>query len=549
MIFKKKKIDDDFDDIDETPVKGYMNNPRLKKVGEQIKWTPKMLEELDRCSKDIIYFAETYFKIVNIDRGLITIPLYEYQKQMLLHYQESRYSLCLCARQIGKTIVSTIFVLHHVLFNDYKTVAILANKGMTAREILSRVQLAYENLPKWLQQGIITWNKGSFELENGSKVLCAATSSSAIRGFSISTLILDEAAFIGNFEEFYRSVYHTISSGQKSKMMMISTANGFNHFYKFVDDARKKKSSFKLFEVTWRDVPGRDEKWKQETIANTSEEAFLQEQENIFLGSSGTLINHNKIASLTYETPVIIKNDIYIYKEISNDPEAQYVITVDVSEGIGGDYHSISVFRVDELPYEQVATYRNNRVSPTIELPQIINNLSKYYNDASILIETNLSLGNETAKILYEELENEFVLMTSANGKAGQVISGGFGNVAKYGVKMTKAVKRIGCSRLKDLIEGDKLIIKDFNTIAEISTFIKKKDSYQADDGNHDDMVMGLVIFAWMTSQQYFQDSNDASSRKKLYEEQLRRIEEDLLPVGIMSDSYIDTNEFKTYWD
>lgn len=376
--------------------------------------------------------------------------------------------------------------------------------------------------------------------------------------FFANDLVVSNCAFISStvWESFYKSVYPTISSGKTSKFIMTSTANGFNHFYKFVDDARNSRSSFKLFEVSWRDVPGRDEAWKLETIQNTSEEAFLQEHENIFLGSSGTLINMNKVNSLVYEIPIQETNlGIKIYShpisDISNESGVipTYVILSDVSEGVGGDYSTASVIRTDILPYEQVATYRNNTISPTVEFPEILHWLSQYYNNAFILIETNISVGTETAKVLHQELENECVLMTSMNGAKGQVISSGFGNSPRYGVKMSKAVKRIGCTKLKDLIEMDKLILHDYDTISEISTFVRKKDSYEADDSNHDDMVMGLVLFGWLTCQQYFKDLNESIDREKLFGERIRGIEQNLAPIGFFPDSHESIEEVESYND
>ena len=526
--------------IPKVDVKSYMGNPKLKKIGEKIEWTEDMAREYRRCAEDILYFAANYYKIVNIDKGLITIPLYDFQKEMVIHYQNNRNALCLCSRQVGKTTTSCIFILHHILFNAHKSVAILANKGATSREILSRVQLAYEHLPKWLQQGIVEWNKGNIELENGSKVLSGTTTSDSIRGFACSTLFIDECAFISpnHYEEFFRSVYPTISSGQKSKIIMISTANGYNHFYKLVDDARKNKSDFKLFEVKWSDVPGRDEAWKEAMIRNTSEEDFEQEHENQFLGGSNTLIKGSKIKSLVFQTPVM-KTDsgINVYKKVEEGEE--YIVVSDVAEGNGGDYSTVSVIKVSSLPYEQVATYRSNVVSPYIEFPEVIHKLSEYYNQAYVLIETNISVGRETANILHDELENENVLMTITKPGKGQQISGGFaGKTLSPGVKMTKSVKRIGCSKLKDLIEKDILIINDFETISEISTFVKKLTSYAAQEPNHDDMIMGLVLFGWFTVTEYFKANNGTFDRNKLYHSQIKEVEEDLMPLGFFPDSY-----------
>lgn len=444
------------------------------------------------------------------------------------------------------TTTSCIFILHHILFNSHKTVAILANKGATAREILSRVQLAYEHLPKWLQQGVVEWNKGSIELENGSKVLSAATSSTAIRGFSISTLFIDEAAFIpkNQFDDFFTSVYPTISSGKKSKIIIISTANGFNHFYKMVDDARNARSTFKIFEVVWSDVPHYDEEWKNETISNIGEMKFRQEYANEFLGTSNTLIAMNILNAMVHKNPIKIDNNgsIKIYKEVQEGN--QYVITLDPSEGVGGDFHACSVIDISQLPYEQVATYRNNMDSPSGVVPEIIWKLSEYYNSALILVESNISAGHEIAKILHEELESENVLMTTMKGRKGQIISTGFGNSGLgYGVRMTKSVKKIGCSKLKDLIETGNFIVNDFDTKSELSKFVRVRDSFAADANESDDTVMSLVLFSWLTNQDFFKNINEKITRKLIYKEQLEAIEENLLPIGFFPDSHMDEEE------
>lgn len=534
---------DNDDEIDFTPIRGYKGNNNLKKIGEQIQWTEELIREYKKCAKDILYFAENYYKIVNIDSGLISIPLYQFQKNMLRHFNDSKMSITMTPRQCGKTTVSCIFILHHILFNNHKTVAILANKGNTAREILSRVQLAYEHLPKWLQQGVLEWNKGSIELENGSKVLASSTSSSAIRGFSISTLFIDEAAFIpkNQFDEFFTSVYPTISSGKKSKIIMISTPNGFNHFYKMVDDARNSRSTFKLFEVTWQDVPHYDEVWKKETISNIGELKFEQEYACSFIGTSNTLISMSVLNSMVYKSPIKVdaNNSIKIYKEVQEDH--QYVVCLDPSQGVGGDNHGCSVIDITNLPYEQIATYKNNIDSPSGVVPEIMWKLSEYYNGALILIESNISAGNEIAKILHEELESECVLMTTMRGRKGQMISSGFGSVGSgYGVRMTKSVKRIGCSKLKDLIETRNLILNDLDTIQELSKFVKVRDSFAADSNETDDMVMSLVMFAWLTSQEFFKNINEKITRKLIYKEQLEMIEENLLPIGFFPDSHMD---------
>jgi hypothetical protein len=437
-------------------------------------------------------------------------------------------------RQVGKTTTTVGYMLWSVLFQDDYTIAILANKGALAQEIMSRLQKAYEYLPLWLQQGIIVWNKRNIELENGSKVFAYATSAAGVRGGSYNLIFLDEFAFVPKnmADDFFTSTYPVISSGKTTKVIIVSTPFGLNHFYKMWVDAIEKRSTYKPIEVHWSMVPGRDEKWKEETIRNTSEEQFRQEFETEFIGSSATLISGAKLRSLAFFNPISSIDSFDVYEEPK--PGHLYITTVDCSEGVGADYSTINVLDVSQVPYKQVAKYRNNKL-PLLFFPTIIYSISKRYNEAFILVETN-NVGQQVVDILHYELEYENIYKIDHHHIKGQTISGGFKRAANFGIKTTKTVKKIGCANLKTLVESDKLIVNDFDTIAEMNTFVRFRDSYAAEEGNNDDLVMGLVLFAWLTAQSYFKDSTNIDIRRVLIEEQNLLAEEDLAPVGFIDD-------------
>jgi hypothetical protein len=426
------------------------------------------------------------------------------------------------------------YLLHYALFNDSSNIGILANKASTARDLLGRLQTAYENLPKWLQQGVLSWNKGSMELENGSKIMAASTSASAVRGMSFNIIFLDEFAFVPNHiaDDFFSSVYPTISSGQKTKVIIISTPYGMNHFYKLWVDAQNQRNNYIWTEVHWSEVPGRDEKWKEETIKNTSARQFTQEFECEFLGSVDTLIAASKLRNLVFDTPISTSKGLDVYEK--PDQKSEYIITADVSRGIGGDYSAFIVFDITTLPYKIVAKYRNNEIKPML-FPNVINDVARAYNNAYVLCEVN-DVGDQVASILNYDLEYPNVLMCSMRGRAGQIVGQGFsGNKTQLGVKMSITVKKVGCQNLKQIIEDDKLLFRDYDIINELTTFIQKKQSFEADDGFHDDLVMCLVIFAWLAVQDYFKEMTDNDVRKRIYEDQKNQIEQDMAPFGFIT--------------
>ncbi len=520
----------------------YLGNPNLKKVNTRIEFTENDIKEFLKCKDDPVYFAEKFVQIVNVDRGLIPFDMYPFQKKLIRNFHNNRFNICKMPRQTGKSTTCVSYLLHYVIFNDNVNVAILANKASTARDLLGRLQLAYENLPKWMQQGIIAWNKGSMELENGSKVLAASTSASAVRGGSYNIIFLDEFAFIPNHiaEDFFASVYPTISSGQSTKVIMVSTPHGMNHFYRYWHDAERGRNDYIPTEVHWSEVPGRDAEWKEQTIKNTSEEQFRTEFECEFLGSVDTLISASKLKLLVYEDPKTINGGLAIYTEPI--PNHDYIITVDVARGIQKDYSAFIVFDTTSIPYRVVARYRNNTIKPML-FPNIIHEVAQGYNDAYILCEVN-DIGDQVASILNFDLEYENILMCAMRGRAGQIVGTGFsGKKTQLGVKMSVTTKKVGCSNLKTLIEDDKLLLCDYETIAELTTFIQRKQSFEAEEGCNDDLAMCLVIFSWLVVQDYFKEMTDNDVRKRMYEEQKNQIEQDMAPFGFISDGLDDMND------
>ena len=520
----------------------YLGNPNLKRSNVPIQFTDKNIKEYVKCSKDPIYFIKNYIQIVNIDKGLIPFDLYDFQEDMVETFGANRFVICKLPRQSGKSTTVTAYMLWLILFSDNQNIAILANKGALARELLGKIQLAYEHLPVWLQQGITVWNKGNIELENGSKIVAAATSSSAIRGGSYNLIFLDEFAFVGNnmADEFFSSVYPTISSGLSSKIFIVSTPNGMNHFYKLWADAEEGNNKYATIEVHWDQVPNRDSKWKEETIANTSEAQFRQEFDCEFVGSANTLIHPTKLKTFVFRKPISIWNEIEIYSEPI--PGHEYVISADTSRGLGLDYSAFLVFDITEMPYRLVAKYRNQTISPLL-YPSVIYAAGMKYNAAFVMVEIN-DIGGQVADILHTDLEYENLLITTVRGRGGQQIGGGFGTQIQLGVRTTKTVKSIGCSNLKDLLENEKLIVEDFDLIAELSSFISRKNSYQAEEGSHDDLVMCSVLFGWLTRQTYFKDLTDTDIRTKIYDEKIKLLEDNALNFVLIDDGQPEPDVF-----
>ena len=531
----------------------YLGNPLLKKSNVPVNWTKENILEYQKCMEDPIYFIKNYIKIVSLDEGLVPFKLYDFQENIVETIHNDRFTICKMPRQSGKSTTMVSYIIHYVLFNPNMNVAILANKAATARDILGRLQLAYENLPKWLQQGVVSWNKGSVDLENGSRVVASSTSSSAVRGGSFNMIFLDEFAFVPTnvAEDFFSSVYPTISSGKSTKVIIVSTPNGMNLFYKLWVDAENKRNSYNIVDVHWSQVPGRDVKWKNETIANTSEEQFKREFECEFLGSANTLIHPTKIKSMAFKTPITSNAGLDMYEKPQHG--STYVIVADVSRGTNNDYSAFIVFDVSTVPYNIVAKYRDNQIKPML-FPNIIHDVANAYNMAYVMVEVN-DIGEQVATALQFDLEYENLIMASMRGRAGQVVGGGFsGGKAQLGVRTTKAVKRLGCSNIKQIIETDKMVINDYDLITEFSTFILKGQSYEAEEGHTDDLAMCCVLFGWLVEQTYFKELTDDDIRARMFAEQQNQLEQDMAPFGFMDDGiqepYGETviDEYGTRW-
>ena len=519
----------------------YLGNPNLKKANTSIEFTEEQVKEFIKCKQDPVYFAKNYVKIVSLDEGLVQFNPYNFQEKLINNFHENRFNICKMPRQTGKSTTVVSYLLHYAVFNDSVNIGILANKAATARELLQRLQTAYENLPKWMQQGIIAWNKGSLELENGSKILAASTSASAVRGMSFNILFLDEFAFVPNHiaDSFFASVYPTITSGKSTKVIIVSTPHGMNHFYRMWHDAEKGANEYIPTDVHWSEVPGRDAKWKEQTIANTSEQQFKIEFECEFLGSVDTLIAPSKLRNLVYDNPLLKNKGLDVYQKCQENHD--YVVTVDVARGVGNDYSAFVVVDITEFPHKVIAKYRNNEIKPML-FPSVVYEVAKNYNDAYILCEVN-DVGDQVASILQYDLEYQNLLMCSMRGRAGQIVGQGFsGKKTQLGVKMSKTVKKVGSLNLKTMIEEDKLLLKDYEIISELTTFIQKHNSFEAEEGCNDDLAMCLVIYAWLVAQDYFKELTDQDVRKRLYEDQKNQIEQDMAPFGFIVDGLEDNS-------
>jgi len=531
----------------------YLGNPNLKKANTQIEFTQEQILEFMKCKADPVYFAKNHVKIVSLDEGLTQFEPYHFQEKLLTNFHENRFNICKMPRQTGKSTTVVSYLLHYAVFNDSVNIGILANKAATARELLGRLQTAYENLPRWMQQGILSWNKGSLELENGSKILAASTSASAVRGMSFNILFLDEFAFVPNHvaDSFFASVYPTITSGKSTKVIIVSTPHGMNHFYRMWHDAERSKNEYIPTDVHWSEVPGRDEKWREQTIKNTSEQQFKVEFECEFLGSVDTLIAPSKLRSMVYENPKMRNAGLDVYEEPIKGHD--YICTVDVARGVVKDYSAFVVIDITTFPHKVVGKYRNNEIKPML-FPNIIYDVCTKYNKAFILCEVN-DVGDQVASILNYDLEYANLLMASMRGRAGQVVGQGFsGKKTQLGVKMSKTVKKVGALNLKTIIESDKLTFCDYEILSELTTFIQKSNSFEAEEGCNDDLAMCLVIYAWLVAQDYFKELTDQDVRKRLYEEQKNQIEQDMAPFGFMDDgmdesSFVDADGDRWFTD
>jgi hypothetical protein len=508
----------------------YLGNVNVKRDGVVQQWATEQVAEYAKCMKDPAYFTKTYCKVISLDDGLVDFNLYPYQEKMFKHFNDHRFNIVLACRQSGKSISSVAYLLWYALFHSEKVIAVMANKGATAREMLGRITLMLENLPFFLQPGCKALNKGSIEFSNNSRIIAAATSGSSIRGMSVSLLYLDEFAFVENDAQFYTSTYPVISSGKNTKVIITSTANGIgNVFQKIWESALQGVSEFKPMRVDWWDVPGRDEAWKQQTIGNTSQLQFDQEFGNTFLGTGDTLINGETLLGLRAKPHVGLREngDLKIYEEPRKGHE--YIMLVDVSKGRGQDYSTFNVIDISGRPFRQVAVYRNNIISPLL-FPDIIYKWANSYNTAYVVIESN-DQGTLVCNGLYQDWEYENMHVESAVRADG------------LGVEMTRKVKRLGCSAFKDVLEENKLELVDDQTIIECSTFVAKGQSYEASPGNHDDLVMNLVLFGYFMSTSYFADMTDINIKEMMFKKKMQEIENDLPGFGYVDNGLPDHEE------
>ena len=522
----------------------YHGNPNLKPLAYQHDFSKEEIAEYIKCREDPVYFIENYVKIITLDKGLQPFKLYPCQKEKVKCIMDNRRVVLMEGRQQGKTVTSAACILHYTIFQEDKTVAIMANKSSAAREVLNRYQIMYENLPIWMQQGVKTWNKGDVELENNSKVLTAATTAAAIRGKSVNWLYIDEAAIIPNniADEFFTSVYPTISAGETTKILLTSTPLGYNHFWKFWNESVKGVNGFANMFIPYYEIPRRDEKWLEEQKQLLGQVKFNQEVMCEFLGSTNTLINSNTIGALSTIDPEFQNANLDIYE--SPKENHYYAMAVDTARGIGGDYSAFVVVDITEMPYKVVAKYRDNEIAPML-FPDVIGKVGRDYNDAFVLIEVN-DIGQQVVEILHQEIEYENILSTVTE-KNRQFVSPGFGKSTKLGVNTSKQVKRQGCFTFKSLLEEQKLLVFDEHIIHEISTFIEKGNTYQADEGYHDDLVMCMVLFGWLSSQQFFKDMTDINTREGLYKQQSANIEHNLTPYirddGQEPDHFVENGD------
>lgn len=522
--------------------KGYMGNDRLKPPGVVIDFTPEQAQEWIRCANDPLYFINTYVKIIQADKGVVPFKTWSFQDEFINKIHNNRWVLAKMSRQIGKTVSTTSYLLWYIIFNDTKVVAIMSNKLDGAVKVLRQLKQSYELLPKWLQQGVVKWAERSIILENGSRAFASGTTAAGIRGETANIIYCDEFAFVPHNiqEQFYESVYPTITSGDETKIIITSTPKGLEMFYKFWTDSEQGENFYVRSEGYWHQVPGRDEKWKRETIANIGEQRFLQEFDAQFMGSALTLIHGPKLATLVYKKPEVVSDaeSLHIFEK----PEKGhvYAMTVDVAQGVGGDNSAFSVFDITKMPYKVVATFYNNKIQP-MQFPSIIYRVAKEYNDANVLIELNDN-GDQVANILHYEFEYEHIFMSTTK-QTVQEIGGGFGKRTQMGVRMTKSVKRTGCATLKTLVEMDKLLVTDKRIINELANFVEKGSSHKAAPGFHDDLAMTLVIFAWLTLQPYFMEMTDSDTARNVRLDSARMIEAELTPFGDVITG-LDTPEF-----
>jgi len=523
--------------INENKQNLYFNgNPKLKAANATIDYTDEQIQEIVKCMDDFVYFCVNYIKIIDQDSGkVIAFDLYDYQREMAQIYKDEKRVIILAPRQCGKSIFTIAYLLWVGTFNDYKNIILVANKESTAKKTLRKLKEMYFYLPFWMKQGLTEWNKKQISFENGTNIYAESTSSSGNRGDTASIVFLDEAAIIEKnlWDEFYTSVYPTIASVKSAQIIITSTPKGYNHFYQLWSMALNKQNDYKPFRVKWNEVPGRDQNYKTKTVAafgggSKGLRKWRQEFECFFTGSGGTLIEGQVLEDLK---PAIIlesrmddKFNIYEYPE----EDAQYCLIGDVAEGVGGDYSTCQIFKIDfQNSHKQVATFRDNMIK-TNEFNTVIDQICKYYNNALAIVESN-TYGREVLNrlVFEDEYENVFFEFDAKD----------------YGLKMTTLTKKIGNSYLKSNIEDSKIVLVDFETISELSKYVLRSNVYRADDGQHDDLVTPLVLFSYFLSKKELIENwltvdNNVIGKTKMEQQ----IESELLPVGFINNGLEEIN-------
>lgn len=509
------------------------------------------LEKLEwiKCSVDAIYFCEKYIKITSIDDGIVPFKMYDFQREMIRLFQNNLLSIACTGRQQGKTTTSGAFILWFAMFHGSKQCAVLANKADQAQEIMERIQTSYELLPVFMKAGVKIYNKRSTTFANNSKIFSGASSISAIRGKSISLLYWDEAAHTPNDIAFYESVFPTLSSGKKSRLIMTSTPNGARGLFHKIW-IEHETNGFARIKVMWYEIPSRDEEWRRMMIAASSEEQFEQEHCCSFRGSQNTLLSAAALQAMVIHPPIQKKQNLKIYEEVN--PEHNYVISVDVARGVGKDYSAFIVVDVSSKPFKVVATFRDNYIAP-MRFPYIIESTAHHYNEAFVLVEIN-DIGGQVADTLYHELEYENTFMTHIDKRR---ITLGFGANATIGVRTTTSVKSIGITNIKTLLEEGHFEPRDEDIINEFGTFIPKGKSYEADKDCNDDMVMCCVLFGWMSTQAFFEDLINVSTRDILLSRWRDEMDNDFVPFGFVESEFgmfegssaLDMDSEDNFWE
>lgn len=512
----------------------------LRNEGIDIGLEQWQILEIAKCAKDVHYFINNYCYIVTLDEGKQKFNTRFYQDDMLDIMVPATRAIFKLPRQSGKSAIVAAFLVWEVVFQDYHSCSILANKEKSAKNILKKVKMIYKTLPIWMQQGVTGWSKLSIELENESYIEASATSASGIRSDSINTLVIDECAWIPKniWDEFYSSIYPTVSSSKKSKIIMVSTPRGMNHYYKFWNDAELDRNVFRHYGVSYMDVPAYAEPgFKEQTIQEIGLQKWMQEYECEFLGSSGTLISSYHLQNtLVMKDPADIRfeDKFRIFEmPIVGEDAHQYIVMADFGEGVGLDYNTIQVMDVTAgPPWTEVAVYEDNETAPA-EIPYILERIGKFYNEALVIGETN-NIGIGILDDLNYDLEYENIFY------GDEKVSGVLSN--HFGIKMTKHSKMTGNARLKANIEDGNLIIQDQGTITQFSTYIKKGTSYAAEeDTDHDDLVTPLVLFSYFMAKRNWTENWLDQDRLK-NKGKISKIEEDLLPAGYVDDGIEVTN-------